>query len=69
MRKKIDAVKVADRAIRFGQNYPCILCCWEHRVTHKCTVGVKYRGTCEVYKRIKRQLLKMRTSKEEEREK
>ena len=52
-------------AIRFGISYPCCLCGYENPKTHECVAGIKYRGTCKVFRILKGELLKMREVKED----
>lgn len=65
MKKKIDVIGTANMAIRFGISYPCCLCSYENSKTNECVAGIKYRGTCKVFRILKGELLKMREVKED----
>ena len=57
--KRITDDKQADERARMAlcylKFYPCAICSGEAK-DHTCVFGVKYRGTCKVYKRIKERL-------------
>lgn len=54
---------VVNTAILYVKSYPCAICGLE-RKDHSCQMGVKYRGTCSVFRKLKIELLKMREVKE-----
>lgn len=60
MGKVKDVRETINMAVHFAQSYPCAICRYENATTHKCTEGVKYKGTCKVYMALKGELLKMR---------
>lgn len=64
MGKIKDDRETVNMAIHFIRSYPCAICSYENPTTHKCTAGIKYKGTCKVYMTLKGELLKMRDKEE-----
>lgn len=62
-KKSINVDDAVDMAINFVRGYPCAICSYEDS-NHKCIAGIKYKGTCPVYMRLKCELLKLRTTEE-----
>lgn len=53
--KNLDERKIADNAIRFVKAYPCSICVGEDD-KHKCWIGYKRRGSCQIYKELTKKL-------------
>lgn len=47
-----DVSETVNQAIRYVKCYPCTICSYENSKTHECRAGVKYRGTCKVYREL-----------------
>lgn len=56
MSRVTDVSETVNQAIRFVKYYPCAICSYESSKTHKCLAGVKYKGTCKVYKELQARL-------------
>lgn len=55
--KKAEYVEtLAENAIAFIKSSPCSICSGEDSHTHKCWVGYTRRGSCPVYKNLKKRL-------------
>lgn len=52
MSRVTDVSETVNQAIRFVKAYPCTICSYESSKTHKCLAGVKYKGTCKVYREL-----------------
>lgn len=60
MSRITDVKETVNQAIRFAITFPCHICQYENEKTGGCRAGVKYKGTCPVYRILKVELLKMR---------
>lgn len=60
MKRVTDVIETVNNAIGYVQQFPCVLCQYENEKTGGCRAGVKYKGTCPVYRILKGELLKMR---------
>lgn len=61
-----DVKETVNLAIRFVKADPCFLCIHKNITKNVCFAGVKYKGTCKVYKYLKREFVKLREMEEEE---
>lgn len=52
MSRVTDVSETVNQAIRFVKYYPCAICSYESSKTHECRAGVKYKGTCKVYREL-----------------
>ena len=53
MGRVTDVTETVNQAIRYVKSNPCCLCSYENARTHECRAGVKYKGTCKVYRTLK----------------
>ena len=60
MKRINDVNETVNQAIRYAISNPCCICSYENQRTHECIAGVKYKGTCHVFLKLKGELLKMR---------
>lgn len=52
--------EIVNAALSFVKSYPCAICGLENSKDHSCAAGVRYRGTCPVFRKLKIELLKTR---------
>lgn len=64
MKRITDVKETVNQAIRYAISNPCCICSYENQRTHECYAGVKYKGTCPVFSKLKSELLKMREVEE-----
>ena len=60
MKRITDVKETVNQAIRYAISNPCCICSYENTRTGECFAGVKYKGTCPVFSKLKCELLKMR---------
>lgn len=66
MKRVTDVIETVNNAIGYVQQFPCVLCQYENSRTGECRAGVKYKGTCPVYRNLTSELLKLRKIKEKQ---
>lgn len=60
MKRIVDVKETVNSAIKFVQSVPCYICMYGNPKDNSCLAGVKYKGTCKVFRKLKGELLKMR---------
>lgn len=63
-RLAVDSEETFNQAIRYVRYNPCCICSYEDSRTHECRAGVKYKSTCRVFRSLKTEVLKLRTTEE-----
>ena len=58
-----DVKETVNQAIRFAIAFPCYIC--KYDTGKECEAGIKYKGTCPVFHKLKSELLKMREMEED----
>lgn len=65
MSRITDVKETVNQAIRYAIWNPCCICSYENSKMHECRAGIKYKGTCPVFQKLKAELLKMREMEDE----
>ena len=65
MSRITDVKETVNQAIRFAIQFPCYICKYDTGKGYECAAGVKYKGTCPVFQKLKAELLKMREMEDE----
>ena len=66
MSRVTDVAETVNQAIRYAKSNPCCLCSYENARTHDCRAGIKYKGTCAVYRILKGEMNRLREVEENE---
>lgn len=60
-----DVKETVNQAIRFAISFPCYICKYDTGKGYERAAGIKYKGTCPVFHKLKSELLKMREMEED----
>lgn len=66
MKRIVDVKETVNTAIKFVQSAPCHICMYGNSKDNSCLAGVKYKGTCKVFRKLKIELFKMREVSDDE---
>lgn len=64
MNRVTDVTETVNQAIRYIKYNPCAICSYENARTHECRAGVKYKGTCKVFQKLRGEMARLREVQE-----